>query len=136
MLLRSYTECVRDLDKLNLITLGCGDLVLGSSYFLQLPRLASKKMMLASQVAKRDLKIIISLRLSQSLTHSVAVLETSAYIRLTFYLLVDSVQRRIEKVKLRKDEQIPFQLLAAAVILHTTFFNHLKWLFAFFIKKI
>ena len=93
-------------------------------------------MMLASQVAKRDLKIIISLRLSQSLTHSVAVLETSAYIRLTFYLLVDSVQRRIEEIKLRKDEQIPFQLLAAAVILHTTFFNHLKWLFAFFIKKI
>ena len=56
-----------DLDKLNLIKLGYSCLVLGSSQFLIMPQLP-QKMMHASKVVKNDLKIIISLSSSKSVT--------------------------------------------------------------------
>ena len=51
------TECVNDLDKLNLVKFAYASLVFGSSQF----SLLSHKMTLASKVVKRDSKIIISL---------------------------------------------------------------------------
>ena len=55
------TVRIKDLDKLNLIKLAYGGLVLGLNYILLLPQLPHK-IMLASKVVKRDSKIIISLR--------------------------------------------------------------------------
>ena len=52
---KGSTECVRDLDKLNLLKLGCGGSVLGFSQILLL------KMMFAAKVVKSDSKIIILL---------------------------------------------------------------------------
>ena len=60
------TESVMDLDKLSLVKLCYGGLVFGSSQFLLL-----SKILLASKVVKKDLKIIILLRYSKSVTHSV-----------------------------------------------------------------
>ena len=53
-------ECVADLDKLNLVKIHNGGLNLGSSQFSLLTQLP-QKMTLASEVVKRDSKIMISL---------------------------------------------------------------------------
>ena len=54
------TECVTDLDKLDLVKFDYGGLVLGSSQFSLLAQL-SQKIMLDSKVVTSDSKIIISL---------------------------------------------------------------------------
>ena len=54
------TECVKDLDKLNLFKFAYGGLVLNSSQFSLLPQLLQKTIA-ASKVVKRDSKIIIFL---------------------------------------------------------------------------
>ena len=54
------------MDKLNLVKLGNSGLVLGSCKFSLLPQLSQKN----EEVVKRDSKIIVSLRLSKSATHS------------------------------------------------------------------
>ena len=56
---KDATECVEDLDKLNRVKLGYGGSVLG----------LSQKIMLALKVVKGDLKIIVLLRQSKSVTH-------------------------------------------------------------------
>ena len=61
-----FTECVTDLDKLNLVKFVLGTSQL--SLLLQLP----KKVNLASKIVKSDSKIIILLRSSKPVTHSYA----------------------------------------------------------------
>ena len=60
---------IRDLDKYILVKLGYGGWILGSSQFLPQPHLR-QKMTFALKVVKRDLKMIISLCQSKSVTHS------------------------------------------------------------------
>ena len=84
----SATECVKDLDKLILVKFVDVGLVLGSSKFLLLPQLPKKRCLL-QKWSKRDSKIIISLRVSKSVTHSIAarsiclVLQAFAYREMT-----------------------------------------------------
>ena len=54
-------EFITDLDKLNLVILVYGGLILGSSRFFLLPQLP-QKIQLATKVVKSDSKIIILLR--------------------------------------------------------------------------
>ena len=55
--IENHTECVMDLDKLNLVYLGYGGSVLGLSQFLILPQLP-QKMTLTIKVVKSDSKIV------------------------------------------------------------------------------
>ena len=55
---QTSTECVRELDKLNLVKLGYGGSLLGLSQFLLLSQVA-QKMTLALKVVKSDSEIII-----------------------------------------------------------------------------
>ena len=54
-------ECVRNLDKVNLVKLGYGGLGLGSSQFFLMLKLPQKIAFL-SKLVKSDWKLIISLR--------------------------------------------------------------------------
>ena len=54
------TVRITDLDKLNLVKIRNGVLVLGSSQYLLLPQ-PPQKMTLNSKVSKRDSKIVISI---------------------------------------------------------------------------
>ena len=67
-----YTECVTDLDKMDLVKFGYGGLAQGSSQSMLLPKLA-RKMMHASKVVKFDTKIITSPHFSKSVTHTLFV---------------------------------------------------------------
>jgi len=69
----SATECFTDLDKPNMVKISQGGMVLGLNQFLPLPQLP-QKMILASKVVESNLKIIISLPLYKSVTHSVYIL--------------------------------------------------------------
>ena len=64
------TRHFKDLDKLNLVKLTDGDLVLGSRQVLIQPQLPYK-MKLASKDVKSDSQIIISLCHTESVTYSV-----------------------------------------------------------------
>ena len=65
---------IKDLDKLNLLKLAYGDLVLGLSQFFLLPQLPQNKT-LASKLLKSDSKITILLHWSKYMTHSVHSLQ-------------------------------------------------------------
>ena len=72
------TVCIKNLDKLNLVKIRNGGLVLGLSQFLLQPQL-SQKMILDSKVVESDSKIITSVCLSKSVTHSVAITKPGGF---------------------------------------------------------
>ena len=67
---------IKNLDKLNLLKLANGGLVLGSSQFLLLPQLPLK-MILASKVVKSDSKIIILVHKSKYVTQRCKLFENT-----------------------------------------------------------
>ena len=57
-----HTECVRDLDKLNLLTHGYGGLFLGSSQILTTAQQLPQKILLTSKVTKnKHLALLVSI---------------------------------------------------------------------------
>ena len=70
-LFKVVSECIWDLEKLNMVKIENGGSDLGSSQFFLLPKLAQKNI-LALKVVKSDSKIVILLHKSKSVTHSVS----------------------------------------------------------------
>ena len=54
-------ECVTDLDKLNLLKLGYGGLVLGLRQFLRLPQLAPKTLLASKGLEDNHLALLVSI---------------------------------------------------------------------------
>ena len=66
------TVRIKDLNKLNLVNLAYGGLVLGSSQFTLLSEMP-QKMMPTSKVVKNDSKVIILLRQSKSMSDKLSL---------------------------------------------------------------